>query len=194
MAAISTAVAVAGVGFSAYGSYKQYKSSKDMAKANAAIAAEEAEQEAIRRRAAELDAKRRQLELVRNQQRARSLALSNATSQGASQGSGLQGGYGQIAGDTGVNLLGITQNQGLSNQIFDSNMQISQQRQLLAKYQGDAAFGQGLSSLGGALLNNMGTINSLSKGFGFGANSGGGGNLYGGYGGQVSAMGRGGIY
>jgi len=40
-------------------------------------------------------------------QRARSLALSTATNQGAQFGTGLQGGYGQISGESGTNMLGI---------------------------------------------------------------------------------------
>ncbi len=173
MPAVSSFIAVAAVGATAAGSYNQYSAAKKTSKANQAIADQEAQQEAIRKRAAELDAKRRQLEIVRNQQRARSLALSSATNQGAAAGSGLQGGYGQIAGDTGTNLLGVTQNLGLSSQIFDSNAAISQQRRNIAGYSAQAAFGQGLSSLGGAVLNNLGTINSLSKGFGSGTNTGG---------------------
>lgn len=81
-----------------------------------------------RRLAMETDARRRQLEVVRNQQRARSVAVTNATAQGASKGSGLQGGYGQIAGQSGVNMLGIQQSLGIGRSIFDLNAQTSQRR------------------------------------------------------------------
>jgi len=55
-----------------------------------------------RQHAMELDAHRKQLETVRNMQRARFLALSTATNQGAQFGTGLQGGYGQISGESGL--------------------------------------------------------------------------------------------
>lgn len=84
--------------------------------------------EAQRRQAMEIDARRNQLEIIRNQQRGRALALTAATAQGASRGSGLQGGYGQISGQTGVNLLGIQQNLQVGRNIFDNNAAISAQR------------------------------------------------------------------
>jgi len=77
---------------------------------NNQIAASEQALEGQRRVAMELDARRRNLEIVRNQQRGRSMALAAATAQGARRGSGLQGGYAQISGQTGVNMLGVNQN------------------------------------------------------------------------------------
>lgn len=81
-----------------------------------------------KQKAMELDARRQQLEVIRNQQRGRALALTTATSQGASRGSGLQGGYGQISGQTGVNLLGIQQNLDIGRNIFGINQGISDSR------------------------------------------------------------------
>lgn len=96
-----------------------------------------------RRQAMELDASRKQKEVIRNQQRARSLALTTATAQGASRGSGLQGGYGQISGQSGVNALGIQQNLQIGRNIFDYNYQISQNRiaasELETQYSNDRA-------------------------------------------------------
>jgi hypothetical protein len=51
-----------------------------------------------------------------------------ATGAGAQFGSGLQGAYGQISGQSGVNLLGIRQNLELGRNIFDINAGISQQQ------------------------------------------------------------------
>jgi hypothetical protein len=92
---------------------------------NQGIVGEQREIEATKRQAMEVDARRQQLEIVRNQQRARALGLTTATAQGASKGSGLQGGYGQISGQTGVNLLGVQQNLQAGRDIFDSNASIS---------------------------------------------------------------------
>lgn len=92
---------------------------------NQGIVGEQREIEATKRQAMEVDARRQQLEIIRNQQRGRALGLTTATSQGASKGSGLQGGYGQISGQTGVNLLGVQQNLQAGRAIFDSNAAIS---------------------------------------------------------------------
>jgi hypothetical protein len=97
---------------------------------------------------ARLGARRQQMEVLRNEQRARSLALSNATNQGAQFGSGLQGGYGQIQGESGNNLLGINQNLALGAQMNTINQSISGQEMNIAKYQGQAAMWQGIGGAG----------------------------------------------
>lgn len=81
--------------------------------------------EASKRAAMELDARRNQLEIIRTQQRARALGLVTAQNQGSKEGSGLQGAYGQISGQTGVNLLGVQQNLGIGRDIFNQNAVIS---------------------------------------------------------------------
>lgn len=81
--------------------------------------------EATKRQAMELDAKRQQLEIIRGQQRARSLGLTGATASGSSKGSGLQGGYGQISGQTGVNLLGVQQSLQSGENVYDANANIT---------------------------------------------------------------------
>ncbi len=92
---------------------------------NQGIVGEQREIEATKRQAMEVDARRQQLEIIRNQQRGRALGLTTATAQGAGKGSGLQGGYGQVSGQTGVNLLGVQQNLQAGRNIFDSNASIS---------------------------------------------------------------------
>lgn len=92
---------------------------------NQGIVGEQREIEATKRQAMEVDARRQQLEIIRQQQRGRALGLTTATAQGASKGSGLQGGYGQISGQTGVNILGVQQNLQAGRNIFDSNASIS---------------------------------------------------------------------
>jgi len=77
-----------------------------------------------------LDAQRKQLEVVRQAQRARSLALATATAQGANKGgtSALGGAYGQVAGQTNTNLQGIAQNLQIGKNIFGLNAGITNQR------------------------------------------------------------------
>lgn len=102
---------------------------------NNQITAFETQVEGQRKQAMELDARRKQLEVIRNQQRYRAVALTNATAQGARQGSGLQGGYGQISGQSGFNLLGIQQNLQIGQNIFGLNSQITGQKQQYADLQ-----------------------------------------------------------
>lgn len=95
---------------------------------NKSVMTEELEVQKQQQQAMELDARRQQLEVIRNQQRGRSLALTTAVAQGGSGGtrsSGLAGGYGQISGQSGVNLLGIQQNLDIGRNIFGQNNQIS---------------------------------------------------------------------
>jgi len=82
--------------------------------------------EAQKMNAMELDARRNQLEIIRNQQRSRAIGLATATASGSNKGSGLQGAYGQFSGQTGVNLLGVQQNLEIGRNIFDHNYNISQ--------------------------------------------------------------------
>ncbi len=110
--------------------------------------------EAAREKQMNLDAARQRREVARQAIIARSVALSNATNQGASQGSGLPGGYGQITGEAGRQTVGINQNQEIGSDIFAANR---------AYYtaSGITGFGSGLTSIGGAIMNNAGTINRL---------------------------------
>jgi len=158
--------AIAGVGLSAASTIGGISASSSAAAANQQILADQQKQEALRRQQMELDAKRKSMEVLRNQQRARALALSNATSSGAQFGSGLQGGYGQIAGQTGTDLLNINQNLQFGRQNFDINADITSARMSLASAQSDASFYGALGSLGGTLINSMGPISRLAGGFG----------------------------
>lgn len=92
---------------------------------NKGIAAQQTEIEAQKRQAMEVDARRQQLEIIRGQQRARALGLTNATAQGSSKGSGLQGGYGQASGQAGTNLVGVQQALQSGENIFDANANIT---------------------------------------------------------------------
>lgn len=82
--------------------------------------------------AMELDARRQQMEIIRNQQRGRALSLATGVAQGGGGfvgGSSARGGaYGQISGQTGVNLLGVQQQLEVGRNIFGLNTNISNQR------------------------------------------------------------------
>lgn len=163
------AIAV-GTGISAY---SQHRAAQAQSQYQSQVASQQAKIEKAKRQQMELDATRRQREIIRQQQRARSAALANATSQGAQQGSGLFGGYGQIGGQTGVNLLGVQQNLELGRNIFDANAAITSASARYASTAGNlgslAAFGGGLSSLGNAYMANLGAIDRLGQYYGQGA-------------------------
>lgn len=111
--------------------------------------------ERARERQMALESARRRREIIRNQIVANSQATYNAYAQGAGEGSGLQGGLAQVSGDSGNQQVAVNQNQQLGSQIFAAN-------QKYYDASGMANFGAGLSSLGGALINNAGTIGRLS--------------------------------
>ena len=166
MPAFTSIAIAASVAATAVGTGMQMMGAHDAANAQKDIIAGERAAEAQRQKAMELDARRRQLEIVRQSQRARAMALSSANAQGAAFGSGLQGGYGQISGQSGTNLLGVQQNLEIGRNIFGINAGISNAKMNMADAQSFSAMGQGISSLGGAVLKNFGAINSLAQGFG----------------------------
>jgi len=129
-----------------------------------AIAADQLKLEAQKKQAMELDANRRQLEVFRNLQRARSLGLVNATAQGAGSSSGLHGGYGQAAGEANTNMLGINQALQIGRTMFDINADMSQHKMALADLGADASFYSGLGSLGNSLMGASGSIGKLASG------------------------------
>lgn len=107
--------------------------------------------EKLRKKQMNLDAMRRRREIARQAILARSQALSNATAQGAGEGSGLQGGYGQISGEAGRATLETNQSQTIGSGIFDANARA-------AKGEGITAIGGGLRSLGGDIAGSSGRI------------------------------------
>lgn len=88
------------------------------------------------RQAMELQARRQSLEMIRNQQRARSIAVTTGVAQGGSGAvrgsSAVAGAYGQIGGQTGVNLMGVQQNLQIGRDIFAANQNTSDRRVQMA--------------------------------------------------------------
>lgn len=198
MPAISTLVAVAGLGLAAGGAYMSYEAAQQNKYAqdqqlaanqehanltNASnlkvqgdnVKAVEAQQgaERISQTQMNLDAQRRQREIIRSSVVAQGQALSAETNSGAAGpgGSTVGGIEGNIAGRSGVNLLGVTQNKEAGNAIFGFHQdQLNAYKQ--AALDGfvpatpqfpngsgtTAALGAGLGSLGGALVKNEGII------------------------------------
>lgn len=112
--------------------------------------------ESARKKAANLDALRRQRQAIREMQQQRAIAVSNATAQGAEAGSGLQGAIGQVTGQGNSNILGIEQQRQLGNEVFAANKQARSARTLQAT-------AEGIGQLGGSLVKNAGTIESIGQ-------------------------------
>ena len=106
-----------------------------------AKASEKAEK--ARQRMMQLEAMRKRREMVREATVARATATSNATAQGAGEGSALKGGIAQITSRQNRNVLASTQDEELGNKVFSANRQY-------AKAGGLIALGGGISSLGDA--------------------------------------------
>lgn len=161
----ATAAVVAGAGASMFGAMGSSRAAKAQNAAQQAQIEAEQRAEALRRQQMELESRRRLRETVRNQQRARAQALAASTNQGASQGSGLQGGYGQIAGDAGNQLLATGQNLEIGRGIFDANAANSAARMQYASASTDMATYKGISSLGGTLMSLSGTMGNIFGGY-----------------------------
>lgn len=146
-----------GIGLSLYGTQQQVKLAKEKAGEEQAIAMDEQRAEAVRYTAMVYDARRRQLETIRNAQRARAMAVSAAVNQGVGvgstdYGSGLPGGEGQIAADAATSQKNISVNQQFGQQMFAVNSDIAGHKWKEAQISGDMAEAQGWSSLGGSLV------------------------------------------
>lgn len=182
--AAAVGLSVIGAGISMFGASSANSAQKNIAKL-------EMQAEEQRKKAMELDASRRRMEVLRAGQQASSLAVSRAANQGASSSTGIFGGLAQIAGRTGFNTLGIDQNLMIGRNMFGINQKISQQKMELADAQMWSSIGSSISGVGSSIMGNLGGISRLSGGY----NAPGGGYGYNTYGGQISGGGfSGGIY
>lgn len=137
---------------------------------NKGIAADEQKINEQKRIQMEMSARRLQTETFRNAQRARAQAEAAAVNQGATLGSGLQGGLSQVTSDALFNVQGIESNLAIGENIFDINRSISGKKMQLADVQSQIsttqasqATNQSFMSLGGSLVNNAGTIGNIGK-------------------------------
>lgn len=172
------ALAAGGMALSLLGSQKSSQAADAYYKSQQNVAGLEEKVNDQRRAAMEVDAQRRQLEVVRNNQRARAMALTTATNQGAQFGSGLQGAYGGISGQSETNLLGINQNLEIGRNIFGLDSQISQERIAQAGFQSKMNQGQGEASLGNMLMSSSNKLGKIGQSFSQGYGNPGGFNLF----------------
>lgn len=154
---------ITGTALSLFGGIKSSSDAKQAAGINKGIAGDEQQINNQKQMQMQLEGRRMQMENLRNSQRLRAQATAAATNQGANLGSGLQGGLSQISDQSGVQALGINQNQEIGNNIFGINNDISSKKMQLADVQSSQATDAALMSLGGALVKTGGTIGGLSK-------------------------------
>ena len=164
--AISGVVGLVGLGLSMSGSNQAAKKAQEIAQVEKQIFQVQKEENNVRREAMVMSSRRDQLEQIRNSQRARAMALNTAASQGAQFGSGLQGGYGQISGQIGGNLLNISGNLERGEKMFNFENAISDYRAQESQLKGEQAAAQGQASLGSSLFQASGTLGKIgSTGF-----------------------------
>ena len=158
----ATLLGLAALATTAVGTVVQMQGQQQQAKASQ-------QAEAVRMQAANLDALRRQRETIRQSEAARAQTLATTTSQGAAGpgGSALPGAYGGITGSANNSLTGNSQALQSATQLSAANMAYSRAGAM-------AGMGAGLSSLGGAVLHNFGSIERVGTNYGmFGSGSGG---------------------
>lgn len=175
-----------GLGMQIFGAFGASSKAHEAAGINIGIAGDEQQINEQKRMQMEMSARRQQMEVMRNAQRARAQGTAAAVNQGANLGSGLQGGLAQINDQGNFNLQGINNNLAIGENIFDINKDISGKKMQLANVQADQATDTALMSLGGSVVSNAGTIGNIGKFAGGGFNA---GSLMGG--GTPSGYGRG---
>lgn len=160
---ISLGIGAIGLGMQLYGGIS---ASQDAQRANQVqqdVTTQEANVNVQRQQAMELSARRQQMEVFRNTQRARAQGLNAATNQGASYGSGLQGGQAQATDQGLFNVAGINQNLQIGRNIFGLDAKISADKMQLSSIQADQITDQAWSGFGGALTKNAGTLANIGQ-------------------------------
>lgn len=138
--AAGTIAGIAGTGLSVMGQFQANAEAKKQAE--------------LAKTQMNLEANRQKRGIIRQAVMARSIALSNANAQGASESSGLAGGTAQITAEQGTSLTGVVHGQVLGNKMFASKGREAEAQTL-------SSIGSGLSSLGGALVENQERIARL---------------------------------
>lgn len=167
---LSAGLGIAGLGLKLLGGILGSSAADDAHAAQVGIFNQEIEANKQKYNAMVLASRRQQLDILRNSQRARALALSSATNQGAQYGTGIQGGLNQIEGQTNTNLLGNAQGLEIGRNMSTISDNISRFNMQLSDAQTSMSNAQGIMSLGGSLMTAGPTIGNIMKGFGGGLN------------------------
>lgn len=158
---LTTGLDIVGMGMGIYAGLEQAKIAKEEAGVEKNILQAQIDINEQRRKQAEVEARRAQLQNIRSSQMARSMAETAAVSQGAQFGTGLQGGLGQIAGQSNVASQSISQNLSIAERVFSDYAQIDTYKMQLADLGASAAQWQGIGAIGSAI---SGSAGPLAKG------------------------------
>lgn len=146
-----------------FGSYEASQDAHKAAGIQKNITADEMQINSQKQTQMNLEANRQIIQNFRNVQRARAAGTAAAVNQGGQYGSGLQGGNAQNTAQGFWNNSGIQQNRQIGNTIFGINNDISSNKMQLADVQADQYTDQAISSFGGTLVKDGGTIGNLGK-------------------------------
>lgn len=150
-------VGAIGLAVSAAGTVIGYSSQQKMI-AQQTAASKKAENS--RQQQMQLDSANRRRQSVREAIVARSLGLAAGTNAGAQYGSGVAAATGQATAQGAENQQVVNSSEILGSRVFAANRQYFNATQ---KGQAGMALGEGLSAIGGAIVNNAGTINQLGS-------------------------------
>lgn len=147
--------AMVGIGLSVIGTGISMSAQQRMAREQ-----EEASRrtENAREQQMQLDAQRRRRQSIREGILARSQAMAVGVGQNVLHSTGVMGAMGQASAQSAENVQTVNQSEALGSRIFEGNRAYAAAG---ARGQSMSAFGSGLASLGGAIVNNAGTINRL---------------------------------
>lgn len=168
---ITIGLQIAGLGMSLFGGGASIFGASKSNQINQQIAEQERLANIQRKNAMELNARRQQLQNMRNTQLQRSMSLNAATAQGAQFGTGLAGGLAQVTQQGNFNQMGINQNLEIGRNIFGINDRISGLKSELSDTQSQMAMWQGFGQLGSSLMKAGPTIGGLVKDYTAGGNS-----------------------
>lgn len=165
IAAIGLGIKAIGTGIGLFGDSEANKANQDLLKA-------QSDAENVRFQQMKNDAERKRRQDIRNGIIREHQAVSNATLQGASESTGAYGAYGQVNQETGWDVGGVNTAEHYGTQIHTANLAALQAKSELADAQEIKGIGEGISSLGGAVLSNMGSIKALTTPSYFGVQQG----------------------
>lgn len=165
MAVLTALALVGGLALAGAGIGAQIAGAKQSNDAQKQEIAAQQQSEAIRQQGMNLDAQRKRREQVRQGMLAQSQALTAGANSGAQYSSGVAGAVAGAGEQAQYNVLGTNEAQGIGNQLFQSNRNIFAAKSRQADAASLSATGSGLSSLGGALLGNIGSINRIGGAF-----------------------------
>ena len=150
------AAAAVGVGTSIFGAILGNDANQE-----ALAAQQKAEQ--IRQAQAAADAERRRRQAIRTGIIQRSQALANATAQGANESTANSGAQGQVNQETGWTIGGINTAQAYGTALYGANQELLQAKMDQANADEWSSIGKSLTSLGGGLVTNAGTIGNIAN-------------------------------